>query len=346
MTATGPRIVSGSVVIISRVREFSISDEDHPAARRRDRAGADAGRDDVGCARAAVHDIIGQIHHLAETVVHHRKPPVRAEHAQAVRHVVQSRIELTGQRRLALPGDPGVQVDALEAGCEPLDRDEENEAQKRKRDVIGPADVHQRHEQGSAGKQYLDVKNSRPAECATDAAGRACHDRRGAEHMGGGIVGPQQDSDGPNADRDPVGDCTPLVPLFPNRGFVHRQLRFPLLVAIHLKRARQAHDHEERHAEPAHEVAGDACNHGTRDRGTQRAEDHRHGVDEQRIHHRRVNRRRHLLLIEVSGRICKLHRVGARPVRCVVLPIADEAFLREHRYRSIAFFAARRKSAR
>ena len=53
-------------------------------------------------AGAALDEIVGQVHHFAEAVIHHRKPPVGAEHAQAVRHVVQRGIELAGQRRLAL----------------------------------------------------------------------------------------------------------------------------------------------------------------------------------------------------------------------------------------------------
>ena len=76
--------------------------EDHPAARFRDRPGADAGRDDVRCAGAALHEIVGQVHHFAEPMIHHRELPVDAEHAQTVRHVVQRSVELASQRRLAL----------------------------------------------------------------------------------------------------------------------------------------------------------------------------------------------------------------------------------------------------
>ena len=47
------------------------------------------------------HEIVGQLHHLAEAVVHHRQPAVGAEHAQPVRHVVQRGVELAGQRGLA-----------------------------------------------------------------------------------------------------------------------------------------------------------------------------------------------------------------------------------------------------
>ena len=80
-------------------------------------------------AGAALHEIFGQIHHFAETVVHHRQPPVGAEHAQAVRHVVQRGVELAGQRRLALARDQAPHEDSLQTGCELPDRDEEDELQ-------------------------------------------------------------------------------------------------------------------------------------------------------------------------------------------------------------------------
>ncbi len=64
-------------------------------------AGADAGVDDIGRAGPALHEILGQVHHFAEAVIHHRKPAVGGEHAKPVRHVVQRGIELAGQRRFA-----------------------------------------------------------------------------------------------------------------------------------------------------------------------------------------------------------------------------------------------------
>ena len=75
--------------------------QDHLAARRRDRSDGDAGRDDVRRAGAALHEIVGQVHHFAEAMIHHRKAAVGAKHAQPVRHVVQRGIELAGQRRFA-----------------------------------------------------------------------------------------------------------------------------------------------------------------------------------------------------------------------------------------------------
>ncbi len=52
--------------------------------------------------RAALHEIVRQVHHLAEAMVHHRELAVGAEHAQPVRHVVQGGVELARERRFAL----------------------------------------------------------------------------------------------------------------------------------------------------------------------------------------------------------------------------------------------------
>ena len=91
--------IGGDDVPGLRILDFR---QNHLAARRRDRAGGDAGGDDVGRAGAALHEILRQVHHLAEAVVHHSEPAVGAKHAQPVRHVVQRGVELAGQRRLAL----------------------------------------------------------------------------------------------------------------------------------------------------------------------------------------------------------------------------------------------------
>jgi hypothetical protein len=55
----------------------------------------------------------------------------------------------------------------------------------------------------------------------------------------------------------------------------------------------------------------------------------------ERIDQRRMDRGRHLL-IGIAVLTCKLHSTSARPVPRAVLPVADEAFLSEHRYRNLA----------
>src|ERR1700730_14328729 len=62
------------------------------------------------------------------------------------------------------------------------------------------------------------------------------------------------------------------------------------------------------------------------------------------MNQRRPNRRRYLL-IGLSARSCELHFGCTRPVRCVLLPVADEVFLSEHRYQVVVVHCAGRKSA-
>ena len=116
------RVTSGSVVMMSLACEFSISDRIIlPLAAEIDPAPTQAAMmsDALG---AALHEIVGQIHHLAEAMIHHREPAVGAEHAQAVRHVVQRGVELAGQRRLALARDQRLDENRLQAGRDVLQR--------------------------------------------------------------------------------------------------------------------------------------------------------------------------------------------------------------------------------
>ena len=117
---------------------------DHPAARRRNRAGRDAGVDDVGDGGAALHEILGQVHHLAEAVVHHRQRSVGAEHAQPVRHVVERGVELAGQRRLALARHQGLHEYPVQVRRQLDQRDQEHRGDECHGDVIGRAAQRQR----------------------------------------------------------------------------------------------------------------------------------------------------------------------------------------------------------
>jgi len=61
-----------------RILDFG---EDDISARLRYGSCLDTGIDDIGCACAAMHEIVRQLHHRAEAVIHHRKAPVGGEHA-------------------------------------------------------------------------------------------------------------------------------------------------------------------------------------------------------------------------------------------------------------------------
>src|SRR5207253_7339731 len=62
---------------VSRLRTLDFG-EDHFAARRRDRARADAGCDNGRSAGTAAREIFGQIHDFAEPMIHHGELPVDA----------------------------------------------------------------------------------------------------------------------------------------------------------------------------------------------------------------------------------------------------------------------------
>ena len=125
---------------------------------------------DVRRVGAALHEVVGQVHHLAEAVIHDREPAVGAKHAQAMRHVVQRGIELTGKRRLALARNQGVDENFLQAGRDVLQGEEKQYVQQRHADV--DRGCHRAPAPPSAGR--------RPAASAhgRSTAGRRCGRRR------------------------------------------------------------------------------------------------------------------------------------------------------------------------
>ncbi len=108
-----PCSISTSVVTIAPACEFSISEIIVLSVFGRHRSGGHACGDDIRCADAAMHEIVGEMHHFAETIVHHAKATVCAEHAQAMRHVVQRGVELAGERGFAFARDQGAEKNLL-----------------------------------------------------------------------------------------------------------------------------------------------------------------------------------------------------------------------------------------
>jgi len=102
--------------MMSRACEFSISERMIlPLATEIDPR-AHAGLDDAESANPAMHDVVRQVHHVAEAMIHDGQPPVGAEHAKPVRHVVQGGVELVRQRRFAFTREQRAHEDHLQAG--------------------------------------------------------------------------------------------------------------------------------------------------------------------------------------------------------------------------------------
>ena len=170
-----------------------------------------------------------QPHHLAEAMVHHREPAVGAEHAQAVRHVVQRGVELARQRRFAFARQQRLYENGMQAEIDVLESDEEQHQQRGEADIVRTAVHGQRHRHRAAGEQDMELDDLRPAIVPGSAAGGVADRQRRAEHVRDGIVAAEQHDETPNAERGRIqhrADPVSGLPLLGLRRGQHRRALF------------------------------------------------------------------------------------------------------------------------
>ncbi|MHC2593767.1 hypothetical protein ACVIG9_007823 [Bradyrhizobium ottawaense] len=174
--------------------------QDVVAALRRDRPGGNAGRRDIGGSGAALDEVLGQGHQLAEAVVHHCKAAVGAEHAQPVRHVVERGVELARQRGFAEARGQRLDEDRMQAEVDVLEPDEEEHQQDGKTDVVEAAVQQQGERHRTAGQ--CDVPLDHPGlPVIAGGAARGVADADGdTEHVGDRIVVVVDDDEGPHTE--------------------------------------------------------------------------------------------------------------------------------------------------
>ena len=119
------------------LRAFYLGDNRHAACRRQ-RPGFHGAFHHVAQGSAAIGEF-GAAHHLDETIVDDGEAAVRAEHAQAVRHVVQGGVELPGERSFAFAGHQGIDENVMQIEIDQLEADEEQHQQPGKAGVIRTA---------------------------------------------------------------------------------------------------------------------------------------------------------------------------------------------------------------
>jgi len=144
-----------------------------------------------------MHEIVRELHHFGETMIDDRKTPVGAEHAQAMRHVVQRGVELVRQRRLAFTRHQRAHENFLQAGREVLERQKEHDIQHPHSDIIGIAVQCEHQRQWSAGQQHLHVKDPRASIGATGAGSHVAERHGYADQMRDGIVADHQRDNAP-----------------------------------------------------------------------------------------------------------------------------------------------------
>jgi len=303
--------------------------QDHLAARRRNRTGYDAGIDDVGRAGAALHEIVGQVHHLAEAVVHHRKAAVGAEHAQAMRHVVERGVELPGERGFAEARGQRLDENRVQAEVDAFQAEEEQHQQDGEADIVEAAMQDERHRHRAAGKKDMELHQLRPAVIARCGASGVGDGHRDAQHVGDHIVVADDGEEAPGAEHAGVNDGADRVArLEVPRLLVRQHLGAPLVFA-HLQSTQRADADDRRSDGPQQLVAGLHRGEHGGDRGAERAEHHGPEILAHRIDQCGIEHRLQLPLTASFLLVDQLHCRRARPVWSEVLPTADEVFLRE-----------------
>ncbi len=262
--------------------------EDHPAARRRNRPAADAGGDDVARACAALHQVVGQVHHFAEAVIHDGKPPVGGEHAQAVGHVVQGGVELAGQRRFPETRGHRLHKDGMKAEVDAFQADEEQHQQHGEAEVVEPAMQRQRKRQWPARKKDMQLDDRRTAVISRRAA-RRIGDRHGdAEHMRERIIDAENGHETPKPKHSGLQHgAEPVARLKIPRLFVGERLG-TAFVSAHLECAVGADSDDQERARPQQDVAGLERRHQRGGGRADRAHEHgpeilAHRIDQSRI---------------------------------------------------------------
>lgn len=163
----------------------------------------------------------------------------------------------------------------------------------------------QRHR--PAGQQDVELDDARaPVVTRSPAAGIGDGHRR-AEHMGDRIVGAEKHHRAPKSECPGVEHRADHVTRFKFGGLLGGKNRGALLVFAHLKRARDTDGDDQKCARPDRGVAGLERRHQSRGGRTDRPKQHRPGILAHRIHERRIDTRRQILVCQIRFTLNQLH---------------------------------------
>jgi hypothetical protein len=197
-----------------------------------------------------MHEIVRQIHHLAETMVHHGQTAIGGEHAEAVRHVVERGVELAGERRLPKTRCQRLHENRIEAEIDVLQPDEEENQQRGEGEIEESAVQRQRQRHRSAGEQDVQLDQLRTAVIAGRAAGRIADRRRHADHVRDWIVAAEDGDETPGAENAGIENGADPVTRFPVLGLGVGQHGGAAFIFAHLPGARGADHHDQRGDRP------------------------------------------------------------------------------------------------
>jgi hypothetical protein len=266
-------------------------------------------------ADATLDEVLGEVHHFAEAVIHHRKPAIGAKHAQPMRHVVQRGIELAGQCRFAVTRRQCFDEDGVQAEVDILETDEKQHQQRGEADVIEIAMQRQRQRHRPACQQDVILDQLGTAVVAGRAAGGVTDRHRDTHHVRDRVVVGENGEKAPDAEHAGIHHGAGRIARLQISGLLERQHLGAPLIFAHLEGADSADRDDEHRTRPQQLVAGLERREYGGDGGADRADEHwpeilAHGIDQ-----RRVERGLRLFPATSFFRVDQLHRQGTHPVR-------------------------------
>ena len=248
-------------------------------------------------------------------MIHHREPAVGAEHAQAVRHVVQRGIELAGQRGFAEARRQRLDEDGVQAEVDTLEAHEEQRQQRGEAHVVEVGMRRQRQRHRPASQQDVILDQLGPAVIARRATGGVSDRRRDADHVRDRVVVVENRQEAPDAQHAGVEHGADRIARLHVLGLLERQDLGAPLVFAHMESAHRADADDQRRARPQQHVAGLERGQHRADGAADRADEHRpevlaHGIDQ-----RRIEDGLQLFLTAWLFLVDQLHRQRTRPLR-------------------------------
>ncbi len=156
--------------------------------------------------------------HLEEAgdlCVGHDQPLVGVEHAQAMRHVVERRVEALGELGDVAGGDDGVEQRAAQPVRNELQRREEGRQHQQEEEIVVAAHIEEGGAERDAGADDLRGDQQVAGEIAPRRADQVAEDDGEAEDLDEGVGGGDEGGKGPGAEQGDIGGRADDVAVLP-----------------------------------------------------------------------------------------------------------------------------------
>ena len=167
----------------------------------RQQSGLDDGLDHLAHAHALQLEIAREPELLLQLAVRNDDPALGIEHAQAVRHVVDRRVEALGEERHVARGNDGIEQRAAQPVGDEFERQKGGDQQAGEDPVKDVAVEQQRGGHRRPGAEDLHDDKARAAEIAAEDSGRIRNRHREADELRERIGGAREGEIAPQAEQ-------------------------------------------------------------------------------------------------------------------------------------------------